>query len=175
MSTTKWNLDPTHSELNFKVKHLVISTVTGSFNSFEASVETSTEDFDGASVSFAGDVSTIDTNNADRDGHLKSGDFFDVEKYPKMTFSNGKLTKKGGDYALVGDLTIKDVTKQVTLKTTYGGTVVDPYGQTKAGFELEGEINRKDFGLTWSAVTEAGNVVVGDKVRILANIQVVKA
>jgi polyisoprenoid-binding protein YceI len=147
----------------------VISTVTGNFKSFEGGAESSSDDFQGAEISFSANVSSIDTNQSDRDNHLKSADFFDAEKYPKMTFK-GILE---GD-KLKGDLTIKDITKEVELTADFGGVVQDPYGQTKAGFELEGKISRKEFGLTWNAVTEAGSVVVSDQVRILANIQIVK-
>ncbi|MCR9016333.1 YceI family protein [Aquiflexum gelatinilyticum] len=169
VTATKWAIDPTHSEVSFKVKHLVISTVTGNFKSFEGGVESDSDDFQGAEISFAADIASIDTNQSDRDNHLKSADFFDAEKYPKMTFT-GILE---GD-KLKGELTIKETTKDVELSADFGGIVQDPYGQTKAGFELEGKISRKEFGLTWNAVTEAGSVVVSDQVRILANIQIVK-
>jgi polyisoprenoid-binding protein YceI len=168
-TTTKWAIDPTHSEVSFKVKHLVISTVTGYFKSFEGTVDTASEDFDGANISFSADIASIFTNQSDRDNHLKSADFFDAEKFPKMSFS-GIL--KGS--ALEGELTIKDITKKVTLDVDFGGIVEDPYGQTKAGFEIEGKISRKEFGLMWNAVTEAGSVVVSDQVRIIVNAQVVK-
>jgi len=173
MATTAWGIDPTHSEVQFKVKHLVISTVTGTFKKFEGGLTTENEDFDGASVSFSLDTNSIDTNVADRDGHLKSEDFFAAEKYPNITFS-GKLNKAGDDYKLSGNLTIKDVTKSITLDVELGGVMVDPYGNTKAGFEINGKINRKEFGLTWSAITEAGGVVVGDDVKLHMNVQVVK-
>jgi polyisoprenoid-binding protein YceI len=168
-TTTKWGVDPTHSEVSFKVKHLVISTVTGYFKSFDASAETDSEDFDGAKVSFSADINSIDTNQTDRDNHLKSADFFDAEKFPTMTFSGVLNGEK-----LLGDLTIKDITKTVELDVDFGGVVEDPYGNTKAGFEIEGKISRKEFGLMWNAVTEAGSVVVSDQVRILLGIQLVK-
>jgi polyisoprenoid-binding protein YceI len=173
MATTAWGIDPTHSEVQFKVKHLVISTVTGTFKKFEGGLSTENEDFDGATVTFSLDTNSIDTNVADRDGHLKSEDFFAAEKYPNITFS-GKLNKTGDEYKLNGDLTIKDVTKAIVLDAELGGVMVDPYGNTKAGFEINGKINRKEFGLTWSAVTEAGGVVVGDDVKLHMNVQVVK-
>jgi polyisoprenoid-binding protein YceI len=173
MATTAWGIDPTHSEVQFKVKHLVISTVTGTFKKFEGGLSAENEDFDGASVNFSLDTNSIDTNFADRDGHLKSEDFFASEKYPNITFS-GKLNKAGNDYKLNGDLTIKDVTKSIALDVELGGVMVDPYGNTKAGFEINGKINRKEFGLTWSAITEAGGVVVGDDVKLHMNVQVVK-
>lgn len=172
---TTWKIDNTHSEVQFKVKHLVISTVTGTFKSFEGSLITDGDDFDGAHATFALDSNSIDTNTADRDTHLKSDDFFAAEKYPHITFK-GDLTKTGdSSYTLTGPLTIRDVSKDVTLNVEYGGTMVDGYGQTKAGFEITGKINRKDFGLTWSMVTEAGGVVVGDDVKLLLNIQVAAA
>ncbi len=170
-----WALDPTHSEAQFKVKHLVISTVTGTFKSFDGSFESENEDFEGAAISFSLDTNSIDTNQEQRDGHLKSGDFFDVENFPKITFKSTSFTKKkGDDYKLVGDLTIKDVTKSVELEVELGGIAVDPYGNTKAGFEVSGKINRKDFGLTWSAITEAGAVVVGEDIKLQFNVQFIK-
>lgn len=171
MSTTatKWAIDPTHSEVSFKVKHLVISTVTGYFRKFEGSAESSSEDFQGAKVSFSADIDSIDTNQADRDGHLKSDDFFNAAQYPKLSFS-GIIE---GD-KLKGDLTIREVTKAVELDVDFGGVAGDPYGQTKAGFEIEGKISRKDFNLKWNAVTEAGSVVVSDAVRIILSVQLVK-
>ncbi len=173
-NTTKWAIDPTHSEVSFKVKHLVISTVTGYFQNFEGSLTSDSEDFEGASIGFTAEIASISTNQPDRDAHLKSADFFDAEKFPKLIFSNGVLENDGGEYSLKGDLTIKDISKPIELAVDFGGVAGDPYGNTKAGFELEGKISRKEFGLTWSAVTEAGSVVVGDQVKLLANIQVVK-
>ena len=173
-TATTWVIDPTHSEIQFKVKHLVISTVTGSFKSFEGSVESETEDFEGAKVSFSADTASVDTNQAQRDEHLKGSDFFDSEKYPKISFA-GVLASKGDEsYTLKGDLTVKDVTKPFSFDVEYGGNMTDFYGNNKAGFEITGKINRKEFGLEWSAVTEAGGVVVGDDVKLIANVQVVK-
>ncbi|MES2277353.1 MAG: YceI family protein [Bacteroidota bacterium] len=171
---TKWVLDPMHSEVQFKVKHLVISTVTGSFKSFEGELETDNEDFIGANVSFSLDVTSIDTNQDQRDGHLKSGEFFDADKYPKISFKSTSFTKDGDDYKLVGDLTIKDVTKPVTLTVEHGGVAGDFYGNTKAGFEITGKINRKEFGLTWDGVTEAGSIVVGEDIKLIINVQFAK-
>ena len=172
---TKWEIDTTHSEITFKVKHLVISTVTGKFRTFDANIETDNEDFEDAKVTFEADINSIDTNNEDRDNHLKSDDFFNAEEYPKMTFESTSFERNGdGEYKLVGELTIRGNTKTVELDAEYGGTVMDPYGNTKAGFEVTGKINRKEFGLTWSAVTEAGNVVVSDEVKLIMNVQFVK-
>lgn len=172
---TKWAIDTAHSEIHFKVRHMMVSNVTGSFGQFEGSVESETDDFQGADIQFSADVASISTNNTDRDNHLKSDDFFNAEQYPKLTFKSTSFAKKSdGDYELKGDLTIRDVTKPVTLAVEYNGTAVDPYGQTKAGFEISGKINRKDYNLKWSAVTEAGNVVVSDEVRLVLNVQLVK-
>lgn len=167
---TVWNIDATHSEINFKVKHMMISTVTGSFEKFDGKVEASNDDFKNGNFSFSAEIDSVNTNNKDRDNHLKSDEFFGAEKNPKLTFKS----KSFDGNKMIGDLTIKGVTKEVELETEYNGTAVDPYGQTKAGFEFEGQINRKDFGLTWNAVTEAGSVVVSDKVRLLASLQFVK-
>ena len=173
---TIWNIDTTHSNIQFKVKHLVISTVTGSFGSFNASVESDSDTFEGATINFDADIDSISTGVADRDAHLKSDDFFNAEKFPKLTFESTSFVKNAaGDFELTGNLTIRDITKEVILSVEHGGVVVDPYGQTKAGFELTGKINRKEFGLSWSAITEAGNLVVADEIKLLMNVQVVQA
>ncbi|MCA1800878.1 MAG: YceI family protein [Rhodothermaceae bacterium] len=175
LTKTLWKIDPTHSEVQFKVKHLVISTVTGSFNTFDGTVEAEGDDFAGAEVRFEADINSITTNNEQRDGHLKSDDFFNAEKFPKLIFESASFEKTGDDtYKLAGNLTIRDITKKITLDVVYGGTVVDPYGQTKAGFEVTGTINRKEYGLSWSAVTEAGNLVVADNVKLIMNVQFVQ-
>lgn len=175
-TNTLWQIDPTHSEVQFKVKHLVISTVTGSFSSFEGKVETEGDNFDNASACFAADIDSISTNNKDRDNHLKSEDFFNAEAYPRLSFESTAFEKAGdGRYAVNGKLTIREVTKEIKLDVTHGGTVEDPYGNTKAGFEISGSINRKEFGLSWDAVTEAGNVVVGDEIKLQLNVQLVKS
>ncbi|MDZ7694868.1 MAG: YceI family protein [Balneolaceae bacterium] len=172
---TRWKIDPSHSEVQFKVKHLVISTVTGSFGTYDATVETEGKTFEGADVYFEADINSISTNNEDRDNHLKSDDFFNAEKHPKLTFESTSVEKTGDDkYTITGDLTIRGTTKEVELKAVHGGTVEDPYGQTKAGFEITGTVNRKEFGLEWDAVTEAGNVVVGDKVKLMLNVQFIQ-
>lgn len=170
MATTKWSIDPTHSDVQFKVKHLMITTVTGSFGEFSGEATTESDDFDGAAVSFTAQVASITTGNEQRDGHLKSAEFFDVENHPTLTFVGQEL--KGGK--LTGDLTLHGVTKSVTLDAEFLGIAKDPWGNTKAGFELEGKIKRSDFGLTWNAPTEAGGVLVSDDVRLLANVQLVK-
>jgi len=175
MATTKWNLDPTHSEIQFKVKHLAITTVTGSFGSFEATAETSSDDFSAAKIAFSADVASVNTGNEQRDGHLKSADFFDAENTPKITFVSTKLDKvDAGNFKLQGDLTIKGVTKPVSLDVEFGGIGKDPWGNTKAGFTLSGKINRKDWGLNWNAALESGGVLVSEDVKILAEVQLVK-
>jgi polyisoprenoid-binding protein YceI len=172
---TLWKIDPTHSEVQFKVKHLVISTVTGNFGSFEGGIETEGDDFENAEAYFSADIESITTNNEDRDNHLKSDDFFNAEKYPQLTFESTTFEKVGDQrYKVTGDLTIRDITKEIELDVVHGGTVGDPYGNTKAGFEIEGKINRKEFGLTWDAVTEAGNVVVGDEIKLQLNVQLIE-
>jgi polyisoprenoid-binding protein YceI len=170
-----YKIDPSHSEITFKVKHLMISTVTGRFNSFNVTAVTEGDDFSKpANVDVSIDVSSIDTNNEQRDGHLKSDDFFSAGNHNQITFKGTKLEVKGDEGKLHGDLTIKGITKPVVLNVENGGVVVDPYGQTKAGFTVTGKLSRKEFGLTWSAVTEAGNVVVGDDIKFTAEIQLVK-
>ncbi|WP_411275333.1 YceI family protein [Daejeonella sp.] len=171
---TKWSIDPTHSEVHFKVKHLVISTVTGTFKTFDGSFETENDDFSNAQIDFSLDINSIDTNQEQRDTHLKSSDFFDAVKYPKLAFKSTSFTKNGDDYLLQGDLTVKELTKPVKLNVEYGGTATDFYGNEKAGFEINGKISRKEFGLTWDAVTEAGAIVVGDEIKLNINAQFAK-
>jgi polyisoprenoid-binding protein YceI len=171
----KWKIDPAHSEIQFKVIHLMITTVTGYFKSFDLEVETETDDFNTAKrIEFTADIDSIDTNNAQRDTHLKSNDFFNGEQYPLLKFIGKKYEGNGDEVTLHGDLTIRDVTKPITLKVEFGGTVVDPWGQQKAGFTIDGKVNRKEFNLTWDAVTEAGQVVVSNEIKIHAEVQLVK-
>ena len=168
---TKWNVDAAHSEVGFKVKHMMISTVRGHFSDFEASVETDREDFTGAQFRFSANIDSISTKNADRDTHLKSDDFFNAGEFPELTFTS----KSFDGSKMTGDLTIRDVTREVSLDVEFNGVAVDPYGQTKAGFEITGSVNRKDFGLNWNAVTEAGSIVVSETVRLIVDLQFVKA
>lgn len=174
MTTTKWTLDPAHSELQFKVKHLMITTVTGSFTDISGSVEAENDTFENASVSFEAKINSINTANTDRDNHLKSADFFDAEKYPVMSFNSTSFNKDGDDYTLTGDLLMKGVTKSVKLNVEFGGIATDPWGNVKAGFTLNGKINRTDFGLSWNAALEAGGVMVSEEVRILGELQFTK-
>lgn len=176
MATKNWVLDPTHSEVQFKIKHLMITNVSGSFDIFTVSAQTEEEDFTKAKLSFTAEVNSVSTNNEQRDTHLKAPDFFDAEKFPQIKFTATKTESvdSDGSYELYGDLTIRDVIKNVKLSVEFGGVVKDPHGNTKAGFTINGKINRKDFGLTWSAVTEAGGVVVSDEVKIAAEIQLIE-
>ncbi|MCB9081135.1 MAG: YceI family protein [Lewinellaceae bacterium] len=172
----QWALDTAHTEVQFKVKHLVISTVTGAFKSFSGTVNTENENFDQAEVNFQLDVNSIDTNNTDRDNHLKSADFFAADEFPQITFSNGILKLvKDEEYALNGDLTIRGVTHPITLAVTFNGTMKDPWGNMKAGFEITGKLNRKDYGLNWNAITEAGGMLVGEEVKLVINAQLAVA
>lgn len=174
-TATKWVLDPMHSEVTFKIKHLVISNVTGFFKKFEGTCEAPDDSFENAEVGFSLDVDSIDTNQEQRDGHLKSAEFFDAEKYPKITFKSTSFTKTGNDeYNLTGNLTVKDVTKPVTLKVEYGGSATDFTGKSRSGFEVTGKINRKEFALTWDGITEAGSIVLGEDVKISINAQFIK-
>jgi polyisoprenoid-binding protein YceI len=170
-----YKLDPMHAEVHFKVKHLMITNVTGSFQKFDATMESEAADFSDAVISFTADVNSISTNMEQRDEHLKSDDFFSAAKFPVLSFTSTGITKTGDDaFTLTGNLTIRDVTNPVSLNVTYGGTMTDFYGQTKVGFELNGKISRKDFGLTWNGVTEAGGIVVSDEVRLAMEIQMIK-
>jgi polyisoprenoid-binding protein YceI len=164
-----------HSEIQFKVKHLMISTVTGYFKKFDLEVVTGTDDFNSASrIEFTADIDSIETNNEQRDTHLKSADFFDAANHSQLKFVGKKYEGSGDEAKLHGDLTIRGITKPVTVNVEFGGNVVDPYGQTKAGFTITGKISRKEFGLVWNAATEAGQIVVSDDIRLLCEIQLVK-
>ena len=170
-----WIIDPAHSEVQFKVRHLVISTVTGSFKNFEGKLISDKEDFSDAKISFSASIDSIETNNAQRDGHLKSPDFFDAASYPKLSFESTSLSAKSeSEYLLKGNLTLKGVTRPVELIADHGGIGKDLYGNTVAAFELSGKINRQDFGLTWSALTEAGGAVVSDEIKLHINIELKK-
>ncbi len=170
-----YKIDAAHSEVTFKVKHLMISSVTGKFQQFDGSLQVEKEDFTDAKINFEADVNSITTGNEQRDGHLKSDDFFAADKFPKLLFQSTDIKKVNDEkYSLTGNLTIRDITKTVTLDVSYGGQIVDPWGQTKLGFEVEGKINRKDFGLTWSATTETGGIVVSDEVKLHMNFELAK-
>lgn len=167
-----YSIDPIHSEVSFKVKHLMISTVTGTFNKFNANVEAANEDMSDAKISFDVDIDSVNTSNEQRDGHLKGTDFFDAANYPKLSFVSTSLTKKDdSNYVLEGNLSIRGNTKPVKMDVEYFGKMTDFYGNEKHGFEINGKISRKEFGLEWSAVTELGGVVVSDEVKLQVNAQ----
>jgi len=173
MST--WKIDPSHSHIQFKVKHLVVSTLGGHFNTFDATMECNNDDFTDAKITFEADVNSITTGNEQRDGHLKSDDFFNAGSYPKINFVSTDIKKLDAEnYKLNGNLTIRDKTHPVSLNVIFGGAVQNFYGKTMAGFELHGKINRKDYGLKWSATTEAGSVVVSDEVKLAIDVEMVK-
>lgn len=172
MSTTKWVIDPTHSEIGFKVKHMMFTTISGRFSKFDATIESENNDFDNAKIEFTGAVDSISTGNADRDTHLLSSDFFDAAQFPEIKFSATSFTKiNEGEYELVGDLTLHGVTKSVKLAAEYGGLMKDPWGNTKMALSLEGKINRKDWGLNWNTTLETGGVLVSEEVRLIIELQ----
>ena len=174
MKRTTWVIDPAHTEIFFKVKHLVIATVTGRFEKFEGRVITENDDFNDAEVEFSADVESLNTNATDRDKHLKSDDFFDATNYPKVFFKSNSFKKHGSAYKLTGDITIRGITREIELEAEYGGAMKDPWGNEKVGFELNGKLNRKDFGLKWNVLTEAGGAVAGDEVRLMLNVELTK-
>ena len=173
---TKWGIDPIHSEIGFKVKHLMITNVKGIFKEFDASIYTTGEDFMTSEIDFWMNQASIETGVADRDAHLKSADFFDVENYKEIHFVGNTYEKvdDDGSYTLYGDLTVKDVTRQIKLDVEFGGVMQDPWGNKKAGFTINGNLNRKDFGLTWNAALESGGVLVSDTVKISCEVQLIK-
>lgn len=173
---SKWTVDKVHSTVKFSVQHLVISEVEGSFRSFDGSIVSKNDDFTDAAIDFTVDVNSISTDNEMRDNHLKSDDFFNAAKFPTMTFKSKSFKKVSGNkYELVGDLTIRDVTKPVKFDVVYGGTVKDPFGNIKAGFKATAVINRFDYGLKWNALTEAGGAVVGNEVNVSLKLEFTKA
>jgi polyisoprenoid-binding protein YceI len=175
VTKTKWNLDPSHSEIGFKVKHMMITNVSGSFEKFDSQVETEDSDFTTAKIQFTADISSITTANKDRDNHLKSPDFFDAANFPQLKFVSTKLEKKDDEnYVLQGNLTIRDVTKPVKFNVEFGGIGKDPWGNEKAGFTITGKINRTDYKLNWNAALETGGVLVSEEVRLQAEVQLVK-
>ena len=168
--STKWNLDPAHSEITFKVRHMMISNVKGEFKNFSIDLESADDEFKNVKANATIDTASISTNNTDRDNHLKSAEFFNAEAHPQITFETDSLNEE-----VTGNLTINGVTKPVKLDVDFGGINVDPWGQTKAGFSFEGKIKRSDFGLNWNAALEAGGVMVSDEVKIAGELQFIKA
>lgn len=175
MATTKWTLDPTHSELGFKIKHLMISNVSGAFTSFNVQTETEGDDFSKARVLASVEVASINTNNTQRDEHLRQADFFETTTHPSITFKSTRVERVDSDtFHVYGDLTIKETTRPVKLDVEYSGIAKDPWGNVKAGFTLAGKINRKDFGISYNAALETGGVMLGEEVKINGEIQLVK-
>lgn len=176
MTMTKWAIDPTHSSIDFSIKHMMIANVKGSFNNFDAIIEANPADLTTATIEFNVELSSINTRNEDRDNHLRSADFFDIENYPTMTFKATKIINNGdGEYDVTGDLSLHGVTKQETFTVIYEGTGKDPWGNEKVGFSAQGAIKRSEYGLTWNSALETGGVLVGDKVKINLEIQAAKA
>ena len=173
IAQTKWNLDKAHTEVKFTATHMMISEVEGEFKDFDATVVSTQEDFGGSEIEFTAQVASIDTDNERRDNHLKSDDFFNAEMYPELKFK-GKLAKEGEEYFLVGDLTMRDVTKAVKFPVKYNGQIPTNRGK-KAGFKITGTVNRFDYGLKFDRVTEAGGLVVGEDIEITANIELNEA
>ncbi|MFT3912408.1 MAG: YceI family protein [Ferruginibacter sp.] len=169
----KWVIDPSHTEIGFKIKHLMISNIKGTFNEFEASIYTTGDNFMTAEVDCVINVASVDTNDAERDKHLRSADFFDAERFPQISFVNNTVENvdKDGSYELWGDLTIKGIAKRIKLDVEFGGVVKDPWGNEKAIFTINGKVNRKDWGLNWNAVLETGGILVGEDVRISCEVQ----
>lgn len=172
---TNWKIDESHSEIGFKVKHLMITNVSGYFTRFTGSIQTDSEDFHDATIRFEAAADSIDTQNRQRDEHLKNGDFFDSSNHPTISFISKKVKKIDEEqYKLLGDLTIKGETHPIELDVVHAGVTVDPYGQTKAGFALKGRLHRADYGLRWNATTEAGGIVLSDEVKLNMEIQLIK-
>ncbi len=175
MTKTKWLLDPMHSELQFKIKHLMISNVSGALKNFHAEVETEEENFSTAKINLVAEMDSISTNNEQRDAHLRNSDFFEVEKYPELKFRSTKVEKTGSDiFALHGELTLKGITKPVKLNVEFNGTTKDPWGGERAGFVVTGKIKRADWGVSFNSALETGGVMLGDEVKINSEIELVK-
>jgi polyisoprenoid-binding protein YceI len=172
---TTWTLDKAHSEIKFKAKHLMITTVTGQFTEYDATVGLDGDDFAAAAISFTAKTASVNTGMSQRDDHLRSDDFFNSEAFPDLTFTANGMTKTGDNtFTVTGDMTIRDVTKPVTLSVELSGVVRDPWGQTKAGFTFTGTLNRKDFGLKFHVVNEAGDLLVSDEIKLEGDVQLLK-
>lgn len=175
MATTKWTLDPTHSVLGFKIRHLMITNVSGSFKTFNVDVETEDADFGSAKINAEADMASIFTNNEQRDAHLRNSDFFETDAHPKLIFKSAAVEKTGDNaYKLNGELTMKSITKPVTLQVEFNGVTKDPWGNERAGFEIKGKINRSDWGINFNSALEAGGMVLGDEVKIESEIELIK-
>jgi polyisoprenoid-binding protein YceI len=176
LAQAKWNFDASHTNIGFEVDHMVIASVEGEFTKFDGSIETKGDGFENAAINFTADIASISTDNEKRDGHLKSDDFFNAEKYPQMIFKSKSMKNiKGDNWKLVGDLTIRDVTKEVALDVIYRGMVKDPWGNTRVGFKISGEVNRFDYNLKWNNLLETGGLVVGEDVTLEIDVELIKA
>ena len=174
-TTTTWNIDTAHSVLEFSVKHMMFTTAKGRFADFSGTIAFDPQNVAGSSVEVTIDTASITTNTADRDAHLRSADFFDVESFPQATFRSTSVEGTGNELTIHGDLTIKDVTRPVSLKAEFQGTGVNPWGVEVAGFEATGKFSRKDFGLNWNQALESGGVLVSDEVKLNLDVQAAKA
>jgi polyisoprenoid-binding protein YceI len=175
MANSKWAVDPAHSSIDFTIRHMMISKVKGSFGSFDAQIDADPQDLTTANVQFSIDLSSIDTKNTDRDNHLRTADFFDVEKYPKLTFESTSITKKGeGEYSVTGNVNLHGVTRPETFDVSFEGAGKDPWGNEKVGFSGTGTLKRSDYGLTYNAALETGGVLLGDDVKVSLEIQASK-
>jgi len=171
----KWTIDPAHSEIEFRIKHLAIANVKGFFKKYSGEVESEGDDFNNPKITFTADSSSIDTNDEKRDQHLRSAEFFNIEKYPEIKFASTNYTKvQDNEYKLKGDLTILDVTKPIKLDVKFNGIAMDPWGGTRAGFHITGKLNRKDWGLTWNTALEAGGFLLADELKVSCEIELVK-
>ncbi|MCL1680156.1 YceI family protein [Elizabethkingia miricola] len=175
MAKSIWAIDPTHSEIGFKVKHMMFTNVSGKFEEIYVNLENEDDHFETSDITFSAEVNSVNTGNLDRDNHLRSTDFFDAEHYSKITFKSTAIKKiNEGEFQILGDLTIKNVTQSIALDAEYSGLMKDPWGNTKIGLSINGKINRKDFGLTWNASLETGGVLVGEEIKLTAEIQLIK-
>ncbi|KUY17505.1 hypothetical protein BAZ12_01125 [Elizabethkingia miricola] len=175
MAKSIWAIDPTHSEIGFKVKHMMFTNVSGKFKEIYVNLENEDDHFETSDITFSAEVNSVNTGNLDRDNHLRSTDFFDAEHYSKITFKSTAIKKiNEGEFQILGDLTIKNVTQSIALDAEYSGLMKDPWGNTKIGLSINGKINRKDFGLTWNASLETGGVLVGEEIKLTAEIQLIK-
>ena len=175
MAIKKWVLDKAHSQIYFMVKHMMITTVTGGFSEFDAAVETEERDFSTAKINFIAKTASVFTGNAGRDTHVKSADFFDIEKFPEIQFVSSKVEKKDNNhFKLYGNMTIRDITKEIEMDVKFAGFIKDPWGKEKAGFMISGIVHRKDFGLKWNVITEAGNILVGEEAKISCDVQLIE-
>lgn len=175
MAKTIWSMDTAHSEVRFSIRHLMISRVTGSFQTFNVTFQTEGHDITTADVSFTAEVSSISTNNEQRDAHLRSGDFFDAENHPTMVFqSSGLKMVSEHEYEMTGTLTMRGISQSITLSIEFGGIIKDPRGETRAGFTIIGKVNRNDYGITFSRLSETGDKLLGEVVTITANVEFLK-